>query len=105
MAARAIAAAVRERDGGFPGVRALGLELPRAGLVQVSLNVEDWQAAPLHTLLDAIRALAADHGARVRGCELVGLMPAAAALVAAADRLALPELGPGRVLELALLEA
>src|SRR5215210_1586708 len=37
--ARAIASVVRERDGGFPGVRALGLELPRAGRVQVSLNV------------------------------------------------------------------
>ncbi len=34
--AREIAAVVRERGGGFPGVRALGLDLPRAGLVQVS---------------------------------------------------------------------
>src|SRR5581483_6478876 len=34
--ARAIAAVVRETGGGFPGVRALGLELPGAGLVQVS---------------------------------------------------------------------
>ena len=41
-AARAIAAVVREKGGGFPGVRALGLDLPRAGLVQVSMNVEDW---------------------------------------------------------------
>src|SRR5206468_6354036 len=49
--ASAIAAAVRERDGGFPGVRALGLELPRAGLVQVSMNIEDWEAAALHHVL------------------------------------------------------
>src|SRR5204862_4490331 len=40
-AARAIAAVVRERGGGFPGVRALGLSLPRAGHAQVSMNVED----------------------------------------------------------------
>ena len=46
-AAREIARLVRERDGGFPGVRALGLDLPRAGLVQVSMNVTDWQAASL----------------------------------------------------------
>ena len=45
--AREIAAVVRESGGGFPGVRALGLDLPRAGLVQVSMNVEDWEAAPL----------------------------------------------------------
>ena len=43
--ARAVAAAVRERDGGFPGVRALGLDLPSAGLAQVSMNVTDWEAA------------------------------------------------------------
>ncbi|HEX7525068.1 MAG TPA: hypothetical protein VF327_02115, partial [Gaiellaceae bacterium] len=33
-AARAIARVIRERDGGFPGVRALGLELPQAGHAQ-----------------------------------------------------------------------
>src|SRR5207247_2573419 len=43
--AREIARVVRQRDGGYPGVRALGLELPRAGIVQVSMNVEDYEAA------------------------------------------------------------
>jgi glutamate formiminotransferase len=102
--ARAIAAALRERDGGFPGVRALGLELPRAGLVQVSMNIEDWLAAPPHVLLDAVSGRAVAAGAEVAGCELVGLMPAGAALAAAEARLGLDELGPGRVLELRLLE-
>src|SRR5205807_1161644 len=46
--AREIARVVRQRDGGYPGVRALGLELPRAGIVQVSMNVEDYEAAALH---------------------------------------------------------
>src|SRR6185295_3289750 len=53
-AARAIAAAVRETGGGFPGVRALGLELPRAGLVQVSMNVEDWESSTLHDIVARI---------------------------------------------------
>src|SRR5207248_1971550 len=44
-AAREVAAVVRERDGGFPGVRALGLQLPSSGLAQVSMNVEDYEAA------------------------------------------------------------
>ena len=44
-AAREIARVVRERDGGFPGVRALGLDLPSAGQAQVSMNVEDWEAS------------------------------------------------------------
>ena len=49
-------ALVRESGGGFPGVRALGLELPRAGLVQVSMNVEDWEAAALHEIVARIAA-------------------------------------------------
>src|SRR5207245_9641532 len=37
--ARRIAASVRERDGGLPHVRALGLPLPSRGIVQVSTNL------------------------------------------------------------------
>ena len=101
--AREIAATVRERGGGFPGVRALGLELPRAGLVQVSMNIEDWRRAPPHALLDAVSAQAALRGAEVVGSELVGLIPAGAALAAAGERLGMEGLAPERVLELRLL--
>jgi glutamate formiminotransferase len=103
-AAREIAAAVRERDGGFPGVRALGLELPRAGLVQVSMNVEDWEAAALHDLLAAIEREAAARGAEVVGSELVGLMPGGAAAAAAGAALRIDGFDASRVLELRLLE-
>ena len=102
--AREIAAAVRERGGGFPGVRALGLELPRAGLVQVSMNIEDWQAAPPETLVAAVGARARAGGGEVVGSELVGLMPAAAAVAAAAPALGLERFGPESVLELRLAE-
>ena len=54
--AREIATLVRESGGGFPGVRALGLELPRAGVVQVSMNVEDWEAAALHEIVARVEA-------------------------------------------------
>jgi glutamate formiminotransferase len=103
-AAREIAAAVRERDGGFPGVRALGLELPRAGLVQVSMNVEDWEAAALHDLLAAIEREASARGAKVVGSELVGLMPGGAAAAAAGAALRIDRFDASRVLELRLLE-
>jgi glutamate formiminotransferase/glutamate formiminotransferase/formiminotetrahydrofolate cyclodeaminase len=103
-AARAIAATVRERDGGFPGVRALGLELPRAGLVQVSMNVEDWEAAALHELVARIEAEATVRGAEVVGAELVGLMPGGAAAVAAGPALRIDGFDASRVLELRLLE-
>jgi glutamate formiminotransferase/glutamate formiminotransferase/formiminotetrahydrofolate cyclodeaminase len=102
--AREIASAIRERDGGFPGVRALGLDLPRAGLVQVSMNVEDWEAAALHDLLAAIEREAAARGAEVVGSELVGLMPGGAVVAAAGAVLRIDGFDASRVLELRLLE-
>ena len=102
--AREVAALVRERGGGFPGVRALGLDLPRAGLVQVSMNVEDWEAAALHDIVDRIAAEAEARGAAVVGSELVGLMPAGAAAAAAGAMLRIDGFDASRVLELRLLE-
>jgi len=103
-AARAIAAVVREKGGGFPGVRALGLDLPRAGLVQVSMNVEDWEAAALHDIVERIDREARSHGAEVVGSELVGLMPAGAAAAAAGAVLKIEGFDQTRVLELHLLD-
>ncbi|HKD34808.1 MAG TPA: glutamate formimidoyltransferase [Gaiellaceae bacterium] len=103
-AAREVAARVRERDGGFRGVRALGLDLPTAGLVQVSMNVEDYEAVGLHEILDRIRQEAAARGAEVVGSELVGLMPAGAALEAAGAMLDIDGFDASRVLELRLYE-
>jgi glutamate formiminotransferase len=103
-AAREIARAVRERDGGFPGVRALGLRLPRAGHVQVSLNVENWRAAPLHEVVAAVELEARARGLDLKGAELVGLLPAGAAVAAAGSLLRVAGLDPSHVLELRLLD-
>ncbi|MBA2569265.1 MAG: glutamate formimidoyltransferase [Actinobacteria bacterium] len=102
--ARAVAKTVREADGGFPGVRALGLDLPTAGLVQVSMNVEDWEAAALHEIVARIVEEANRRGAEVAGSELVGLMPAGAAAAAAGSALRIEGFDESRVLELRLLE-
>ncbi len=103
--AKQIAALVRERGGGFPGVRALGLDLPSAGLVQVSMNVEDWEAAALHEIVARIDAEALARGAEVAGSELVGLMPAGAAAAAAGAMLRIDGLDRSHLLELRLLES
>jgi glutamate formiminotransferase len=102
--ARAIASIVRERDGGFPGVRALGLALPRAGHAQVSMNVEDYEAAALHDIVARVETEAAARGVAVAGSELVGLMPAGAAAAAAGVMLRIDGFAPSRLLELRLLE-
>ena len=103
--AREIARLVRERDGGFPGVRALGLDLPRAGFVQVSMNVTDWQAAALHEIVARIGREADARGVEVAGSELVGLMPAGPAVAAAGEMLRIDGFDPSHVLELRLLES
>jgi glutamate formiminotransferase / 5-formyltetrahydrofolate cyclo-ligase len=103
-AAKAIARAVRERDGGFPGVRALGLDLPLAGHAQISMNVEDWEASALHDIVAAIEREAEERGVELAGAELVGLMPAGAAMAAASAVLRIKGFDASHVLELRLLE-
>ncbi len=102
--AREVAAVVREAGGGFPGVRALGLELPRAGLVQVSMNIEDYEAAALHDIVARVEREARARGAEPAGSELVGLMPAGAAVSAAGAMLRIHGFDPSHVLELRLLD-
>jgi glutamate formiminotransferase len=99
-----IAGLVRESGGGFRGVRALGLELPSRGLVQVTMNVEDWRASALHEIVAKVSAEAKSRGAEVVGSELVGLMPVGAAVAAAGAALAIEGFDESRVLELRLLE-
>jgi len=76
--ARRIASAVRERDGGLPAVRAMGVPLGERGLVQVSMNLLDWRVTPPAAAYAAVAALAGRHGARVEASEVVGLAPAGA---------------------------
>jgi glutamate formiminotransferase len=73
--AKAIAALIREGgEEGLASVRAIGMTLPhRAGVAQVSTNVEDYRKTSLATLVAAI----ARH-ARVAGTEVVGVPPKAA---------------------------
>ena len=73
--AQAIAAAMRESSGGMRGVQALGLLLPGTGRVQVSLNVVDVDAAPLVSVVERVREVAAERGVEVGDSELVGLLP------------------------------
>jgi glutamate formiminotransferase / 5-formyltetrahydrofolate cyclo-ligase len=99
--ARAIAAAVRERDGGLRGVQALGLRLPATGLAQVSMNLIDPAGAPLHQVVAEVARLAREHGVEVERGELVGLMPAAVAAAAAGAALHLEAMPADRLLEVA----
>ncbi|MBV8244335.1 MAG: glutamate formimidoyltransferase [Candidatus Eremiobacteraeota bacterium] len=69
-----IAREIRERDGGFRTLKALGLRL-RDDLVQVSLNVTDFRATPLYQIVEVVRRLAERDGVGVHRCELIGCLP------------------------------
>jgi glutamate formiminotransferase / 5-formyltetrahydrofolate cyclo-ligase len=101
--ARAIARKVRERDGGLPGVKALGLEV--GGRAQVSMNLTDLQKTSMPVALEAVREAALEHGASVESTELVGLAPLEAVLQTARHYLGLRELDREHVLEAALWDA
>jgi glutamate formiminotransferase len=98
-AAKEIAAVVRESGGGFAGVRALGLELPGIGLVQVSMNIEDWRASSLSEIVARIEEEAIARGAEVAGSELVGLLPAGAVLGVTPASLHLESLDESQIIE------
>ena len=116
---------VVRHPGLLPAVRAVGWGMPSYGHAQVSLNLLDFTATPMHVAWQVVSDVADAHGTRVIGSELVGLVPLEAlrmagraapgsgqdmpdaALVAAAVRsLRLDALGPfdpsRRVLEWAM---
>lgn len=76
--ARRIARMVRERDGGLPFVKALGFELRARGLVQVSMNLTDYERTTMARAFDAVNEAATGLGIEVAGAEIVGLIPRAA---------------------------
>jgi glutamate formiminotransferase len=75
--ARRIAGAVRDRDGGLPGVRALGFELASRRQPQVSMNLAALDATGIERACTEVRRMARAAGSDVARVELVGLLPRA----------------------------
>jgi glutamate formiminotransferase len=68
------------------------------------MNVEDYEAAALHEIVAHVEREALARGADLAGSELVGLMPAGAAVAAAGALLRIAGFDASHVLELRLLE-
>ncbi|PYR48529.1 MAG: glutamate formimidoyltransferase [Acidobacteria bacterium] len=105
--ATAIAAAIRESNGGLPGVKAIGVALPERGIVQVSVNLTNHTRTSLVDVWNAVKARAAQHGVEAVESEIVGLAPVAALRGASPGELQLTHFTPQTVLEyhLAALDA
>jgi glutamate formiminotransferase/formiminotetrahydrofolate cyclodeaminase len=100
--AKAVAAAIREQSGGLKHVRALGFSIEGGRRAQVSMNLVNTEATPIHRVLALVREEAARRGASISGCEVVGLIPEAAMLDAAEHALQLENFRRDQVLELRL---
>jgi glutamate formiminotransferase len=88
--AKDIAKAVREKDGGFKKVQAMGFFLDDKQLSQVSMNLLDFETTSIRTVFDKVAELASARGVQVAESELVGLAPAAAIDAALAAHIKLP---------------
>jgi glutamate formiminotransferase / 5-formyltetrahydrofolate cyclo-ligase len=73
--ANKIARAVRHQSGGLRYVKALGFELKDRGIVQVSMNMVNYEGTPLFRAFEMIKREAERYGVTVVGSEIVGLVP------------------------------
>ena len=81
-----IAKAVRHSSGGFRYVKAKGFEIKERGIVQVSMNLTNYQKTPLFRVFETIKDEAERYGVSVIGSEIVGLLPMEAVLLHSQSR-------------------
>jgi glutamate formiminotransferase len=106
--AHGIAVAIRESSGGLPAVQAMGVEVVVADgrhLAQVSTNLVDWRVTGIAEVVTAVRGLAAEEGAEVDHCELIGLAPQEALRAAAGIAPGIPDADSDSALEVRLARA
>jgi glutamate formiminotransferase / 5-formyltetrahydrofolate cyclo-ligase len=97
--AKKIAAAIRFSSGGFRYVKAMGIALEDRGIVQVSMNLTNYEKTPIFRVFEAVKQEAARYGVNVLESEIVGLVPAAALVGTVEYYLQLAAFSPDQVLE------
>jgi glutamate formiminotransferase len=97
--AKKIAAAIRQSSGGFRYVKAAGFALDDRGIVQVSMNLTNYQKTPIFRVFEVVKREAERYGVRVLESEVVGLIPSAALVGAAEHFLQLERFSADQILE------
>ena len=97
--AKKIAAAIRHSSGGFRYVKAAGFTLGDRGIVQVSMNLTNYEKTPIFRVFEAVKREAERYGVRILESEIVGLVPSAALNAAAEFYLQIEGFKPEQVLE------
>jgi glutamate formiminotransferase len=102
--AKKIAAGIRMSSGGFRYVKAMGIALEDRGIVQVSMNLTNFERTPIFRVFETVKREAARYGVNVLESEIVGLVPSAALLQVAEFYLQLEGFSGKQVLENKLRE-
>jgi len=102
--AKEIAKKVRFKDGGFPHVRAMGVDLKEKGLVQVSMNLTNYRVTNIPKVYEFIKREAFEKGVEIEGSEVVGLIPLGALEGVAQNYLQYPQFSIRQVIEQRILE-
>jgi glutamate formiminotransferase len=102
--AKTIAKGVRQSSGGYRYVKAMGFEIKERNIVQVSMNLTNYQKTPLFRVFETIKNEAQRYGVPVIGSEIVGLVPLEALVGVADHYLQLEKFTIDQVLEKKLLE-
>jgi glutamate formiminotransferase len=97
--AKKIASAVRMSSGGLRYVKAMGIPLEDRGIVQVSMNLTNYEKTPMFRVFEMVKREAARYGVQVLESEIVGLVPSAALLQSAEYYLQIEGFSPEQVLE------
>jgi glutamate formiminotransferase len=102
--AKKIAAAIRHSSGGYRYVKAAGFTLQDRGIVQVSMNLTNYEKTPIFRVFETVKREAARYGVTVLESEIVGLVPSAALHAAAEFYLQIEGFKADQVLENKLRE-
>jgi glutamate formiminotransferase len=102
--AKEIARLIREKDGGFPAVKALGFEIKDQNCVQVSMNLCDFEKTNMDVIFRKIKGEAKRRGVEVLGSEIYGMVPRAALAGINLEKLELIDFKKEQILEERLKE-
>lgn len=97
--AKEIAKRIRESSGGLPHVKAIGLLLKERNLVQVSMNLTDYESTPPHIVFQKVEEETTGFGTEIEDAEIIGLIPEKALTMASCALLKLKGFKEDQVLE------
>jgi len=102
--AKNIARKIRESSGGFKAIQAMGFDIKERGIVQVSMNLLNYEVTSMFKVFDAIKEEAEKQGVEVIGSEVIGLVPMNALIDVAEKYLKIENFKKDQILERRLRE-